>query len=213
MRLLDRTWIRVGGERYAGAGGTFGLATLRSRHLRIDDDLVVIDFEGKGGKRHVAEVSDPMLADALAEMDALPGYEVLKYRDEAGETVDVRSDDINAYIKLHAGDLYTAKDFRTWAATVMAASALDRLRDAPPGRGRVRAVAAACVDVAECLNNTPAVCRRSYIDPRVIDHYLEGRTISAVAPRSARPVRGQSSLEARVLALLRRPLDGDRTGD
>lgn len=134
VRLLDRTWIRVGGERYVASGGSYGLATLRSRHLRVQDDTVVIDFEAKGGKRQHAEVTDPVLARVVAEMDGLPGREVLKYRDMDGGLVDVRSGDINGYIQEHMGVAYTAKDFRTWAATVAAAVALDALDDRPPGR-------------------------------------------------------------------------------
>lgn len=209
VRLLDRTWIRVGGERYAKDAKTYGLATLRSRHLHIEGDLVVIDFEAKGGKRHTAEVRDALLARVVAEMDRLPGYEVLKYRGPGGALVDVRSADINAYIKAYMGHAYTAKDFRTWAATVAAAVALDAADDVPPGRRRERAVATACRIVSEQLNNTPAVCRRSYIDPRVIDHYLAGRTISNLGSADDLPRRpGQSRAERAVLGLLRRDTAG-----
>lgn len=205
VRLLDRTWIRVGGERYARGARTYGLATLRSRHLSIEDDTVVIDFEAKGGKRHTAEVEDARLARVLGEMDALPGYEVLKYRGPGGTLVDVRSSDINAYIKAHMGAAYTAKDFRTWAATVGAAVVLDDMDDVPQGRRRERAAATACRLVSEQLNNTPAVCRRSYIDPRVIDAYLEGLTISTPGVADGLPRRpGQSAGERAVVALLRR---------
>jgi len=205
VRLLDRTWIRVGGERYAQGARTYGLATLRSRHLTIEGDTVVIDFEAKGGKRQTAEVDDARLARVLEEMDALPGYEVLKYRGPDGGLVDVRSSDINAYIKERMGEAYTAKDFRTWAATVGTAVVLGDMDDVPPGRRRERATATACRVVAERLNNTPAVCRRSYIDPRVIDAYLEGVTISAPGVADGLPRRaGQSAPERAVVALLRR---------
>lgn len=204
VRLLDRTWIRVGGERYATGSGTYGLATLRSRHLTVEDDTVIIDFEAKGGKRHTAEVEDARLARVLEEMDALPGYEVLKYRDASGALVDVRSTDINAYIKSLMGEAYTAKDFRTWAATVGAAVVLDDMHDVPPGRRRERAAATACRLVAERLNNTPAVCRRSYIDPRVIDRYLDGVVISTPGLVDGIPRRrGRSAAERGTLALLR----------
>ncbi len=209
VRLLDRTWIRVGGERYARGAKTFGLATLRSRHLRVEDDVIVIDFEAKGGKRHTAEVQDARLARILEEMDGLPGHEVLKYRGTEGSPVDVRSSDINGYIKAHMGAEYTAKDFRTWAATVAAAVALDGMGHVAAGRPRERAAATACRLVAEQLNNTAAVCRRSYIDPRVIDHYLEGRTISTPGIADGLPRRaGRSAAERAVVALLRRD---DRT--
>jgi DNA topoisomerase-1 len=204
----------VGGERYAKGAKTFGLATLRSRHLTIEDDTIVIDFEAKGGKRHTAEVEDARLARVLEEMDALPGHEVLKYRGPDGGLVDVRSTDINAYIKRYMGVAYTAKDFRTWAATVAAAVTLDGMDDLSPGRRRERAAATACRLVAEQLNNTPAVCRRSYIDPRVIDHYLAGRTISSPGVADALPRRpGQSAAERAVVALLRSTAADDRPTD
>lgn len=208
VRLLDRSWIRVGGERYAEDARTYGLATLRSRHVEVAGDTIAIDFEAKGGKRHTAEVRDPVLAEVVSEMDDLPGYEVLSYRDADGAVVDVRSSDINAYIKRHTGHAYTAKDFRTWAATVAAAVALDGMDDVPLGRRRERAVATACRIVSEQLNNTPAVCRRSYIDPRVVAHYLDGRTVSGLATADELPRRpGQSTAERAVLALLHREAD------
>jgi DNA topoisomerase I len=210
VALLDNSWIRVGGERYAEENRTFGLATIRSRHVSVEDDLIVIDFEAKGGKRHHVEVEDRRLARLVQEMDQLPGYELLKYRDASGRLVDVRSADINAYIKEQMGEAYTAKDFRTWAGTVAAALALDARRDVPAGRKRERAVAAACREASEQLNNTPAVVRASYVDPRVIEHYMEGRTVSDIDP-DALPVReGQSDDERAVLALLRTPLDAER---
>jgi len=211
VALLDNTYIRVGGERYAEENRTFGLATLRSRHVDVEDDLIVIDFEAKGGKRHHVEVEDRRLARLVQEMDQLPGYELLKYRDADGALVDVRSPDINAYIKEQMGEAYTAKDFRTWAGTVVAARALDARADVPAGRARERAVAAACREAAEELNNTPAVVRASYVDPRVIEHYMEGRTVSDVDAASLPVRQGQSDDERAVLALLRTPLDADRT--
>lgn len=209
VRLLDRTGIRIGGERYADGAGTYGLATLRSRHLTVDGSGIVIDFTAKGGVDHRAEVDDARLARVVAEMDALPGYEVLKYRGEDGRLVDVTSRDINAYIKEHSGEEYTAKDFRTWAGTVSAALALDALRDVAHGRRRERAVATACRIAAEDLGNTPAVCRRSYIDPRVVEHYLAGLTVSDLDPGELPPAeRGRTRDERHVLALLRRPSPG-----
>jgi DNA topoisomerase-1 len=208
VQLLDRTLIRVGGEQYASANGTFGLATFRSRHLTIDDDLIVLEFEGKGGAAQHAEIESARLARVLEEMDDLPGYEVLKYRDGDGDVVDVRSEDVNAYIQEHMGEDFSAKDFRTWAATVAAAVALDEVGDVAGARRRQRAVAAVCRQAAELLGNTPAVVRANYIDPRVIDHFLDGRTISSLRDQVARRLeRGHSADELAVLALLRRGLE------
>ncbi len=211
VQLLDRTHIRVGSEQYAGANGTYGLATLRSRHVSIEDDTLVLDFEGKGGVGNHAEVTDARLVRAIAQMDALPGYEVFSYRDEHGEVADVRSADVNAYIKERMGEDFSAKDFRTWAGTVAAAVALDEVGPIDGARERRRAVARVCRLAAELLGNTPAVCRASYIDPRVIDHFLDGRTISTLRLTvEDRMDEGHTAEEIAVLALLGRGLE-DRT--
>jgi DNA topoisomerase-1 len=202
VRIIDRTGVRVGSEEYAESAGTYGVATLRSRHLTIDGDRLVLDFEGKGGVEQHVELRDRRLAAIVAEMDGLPGYDVLKYRDDSGEVVDVRSEDVNAYIKEHLGEEYSSKDFRTWAATVAAAVALDELEPAASDTARRRAVAGVCRAVSEILGNTPAVCRASYIDPRVIDRYLEGTTLSGLGLRRSAGAR-LSHQERAVLALLR----------
>ena len=208
VHLLDRTFIRVGGEEYAASSRTFGLVTFRSRHLTVEDDLIVLDFEGKGGADQHAEVESARLARVLQEMDDLPGYEVLKYRDGDGTVVDVRSEDVNAYIQEHAGEEFSAKDFRTWAGTVAAAVALDEVGPVEGARHRQRAVAGVCRQAAALLGNTPTVCRANYIDPRVIDHFLDGRTISSLRAEVERRLeRGRSPEEVAVLALLRRGLE------
>lgn len=208
VHLLDRTHIRVGSEEYADANKTYGLATLRSKHLTIDGDTLVLDFTGKSGVSHRSELRDARLATVLAEMDAMPGYEVLKYVDDDGRVVDVRSADINAYIKEHMGEDFSAKDFRTWTATVAAAVALDALEPLESETARKRAVAGVCKTVAGLLGNTPAVCRKSYIDPRVIERYTDGVTISALQEEVRDAVQhAHSTSELAVLALLRRELE------
>lgn len=208
VAVLDRTGVRIGCEEYARGNNTFGLATLRSRHLTLEGDRVILDFSGKAGARQRVELDDRRLAKTIAAMERLPGHEVFKYRGEDGEIVDVRSGDINDYIKTHMGEAFSAKDFRTWAATVAAAVALDQLDTATSGKARSRAVASVVRAVADLLGNTPAVCRSSYIDPRVIDHYLDGCTLSTLRePGSAARQRGRSAQEALVLALLRHGFD------
>ena len=202
VRIIDRTGVRVGSEEYAESAGTYGVATIRSRHLTIDGDTLVLDFKGKGGVEQHLELRDRRLASIVAEMDGMPGYEVLKYVDDAGEVVDVRSEDVNAYIKEHLGEDYSSKDFRTWAATVAAAIALDELEPAASETARRRAVAGVCRAVSEILGNTPAVCRASYIDPRVIDRYLEGTTLSGLGLAPGAGAR-LSHQEQAVLRLLR----------
>jgi DNA topoisomerase I len=203
--LLDRTHVRVGSERYAAENRTYGLATLRSNHVEVDGPTVRLRFRGKGGAEHDLRVDSSALARAIARMDALAGDEVLSYLDEDGETVDVRSSDINDWIKERMGGDFSAKDFRTWAGTVAAAVALDEVGTVDGDAKRRRAVAQVCRIAAGLLGNTPAVCRASYIDPRVIDHYLDGRTISSLADRVERELSdGHSAEELAVLALLRR---------
>jgi DNA topoisomerase I len=204
-RMLDRTFIRVGSEEYAAANSTYGLATMRSRHLTIEDDVVLLDFTGKGGKRREAELEDVQLAKILAEMDALPGYEVLKYRSDDGTVCAIRPADVNAYIEEQMGEDFTAKDFRTWAGTVAAALALDELGVVGDGRAQQKAVAGVCRVAANLLGNTPAVARASYINPRVIEHFLDGTTISKLRDEVER-VEGHSAQELAVLAVLRRGL-------
>lgn len=206
--LLNRTHMRVGSEQYAAENRTYGLATLRSRHVDVDGDTVRLRFRGKGGAEHDLEVESAALARAVARMDALPGDEVLSYVGEDGAAVDVRSSDVNAWIKERMGDDFTAKDFRTWTGTVAAAVALDEVGPVEGDAKRRRAVAQVCRIAAGLLGNTPAVCRASYIDPRVIDHYLDGRTISSLADRVERELTdGHSAQELAVLALLRRGFD------
>jgi DNA topoisomerase I len=208
VQILDRTRIRVGSEEYASRYRTYGLATLRSKHLSIEGDTLVLDFRGKGGVDHHAEITDARLARVVAEMDGLPGYEVFAYLDDDGDVVDVRSEDVNAYIKEHMGEDFSAKDFRTWAGTVAAAVALDEVGPIEGARERQRAVTRVCRIAAELLGNTPAVCRASYIDPRVIDHFLDGRTMSSLVGEIDRRLEdGHSAEELAVLALLRRGLE------
>jgi DNA topoisomerase-1 len=208
VAVLDRTHLRIGTEQYAEQNGTFGLATLRSRHLEVEGDTLVLDFKGKGGKRQRAELTDARLARVVAEMDDLPGYEVFSYLDEDGGVVDVRSEDVNLYIKEHAGEDFSAKDFRTWAGTVAAAVALAALDPVSTASARQRAVAGVVRTVADLLGNTPAVCRASYIDPRIIDAYHDGHTIATLA-QAVRDERSEDHTpqELAVLALLSRGLE------
>jgi len=212
VQILDRTRIRVGSEEYANRHQTYGLATLRSKHLTVDGDTLVLDFRGKGGIDHHVEITHARLAKVVAEMDGIPGYEVLSCRDDGGAPVDLRSEDVNAYIKEQMGEDFSAKDFRTWAGTVAAAVALDEVGPIDGARERQRAVTRVCRLAADLLGNTPAVCRASYIDPRVIDHFLDGRTISSLMGEIDQKLQnGHTAEEIAVLALLRRGLE-ERAG-
>ena len=185
--LLDRGLFRVGSERYATENGTFGLTTLKRRHVRIERGVAVFDYRAKGGKRHRIEIAGPELIPTLRALNARRGPPggLLGYR--AGrEWLGLGAEEINEHLREVAGCECSAKDFRTWNATVLAALALaERGEEATTKAARKRAVADACNRVAELLANTPAVCRRSYIDPRVFDRFDSGETIRPALRRIA----------------------------
>jgi DNA topoisomerase IB len=193
VRLLDRTLLRVGNERYARENSSFGLTTLRNRHARPDGrGGMRLSFRGKGGKQLEVSLSDRRLVRVIRKCQDLPGQRLFAYRDDDGDERPIESSDVNDYIRAATGDDFTAKDFRTWAATVLAAQELRRTDDVP----------AAVKAVAEQLGNTPAVCRRSYINPVVLTP-VAGRDHPHAAPVLTRP-SGLNGDERRVLALLRR---------
>jgi DNA topoisomerase IB len=181
VRLLDRGYFRIGSESYAERNNSYGLATLRKEHVRLEDGGVCFDYTAKGGKHRHVVVRDPQIEPVLRELKARrDGPELLAYRVGDGWR-DVRSTDVNEYLREMTGGRFTAKDFRTWHATVLAAVALSARTDVRPSMtARRRAMSSAIKDVAELLGNTPTVCRKSYIDPRVLDRYVEGATIAPI---------------------------------
>lgn len=182
VRLLDRASLRVGSESYARENGSFGLATLRRTHVRVRGDAISFDFHAKGGQRRVVEVQDAEAAPVIRTLKRRRGggVELLAFR-EHGRWRDIRSSDVNAYVKELGGDGFSAKDFRTWHGTVVAAVSLALAEGEPTTVTQRRRLAAAAMrDVAEFLGNTPAVARTSYVDPRIVDRFDEGRTIRAV---------------------------------
>lgn len=185
VALLDLGCFRIGGEDYAADNGTFGLATLRRRHVRLNRGTrLVFDYESKGGKRHVQVVADRRLYRLVQELKEREGggHELLAYRNGEG-WADLRSSDINAYLKELAGDDFSAKDFRTWNGTVLAAVSL-ALEEPPRSEAaRRRAISRATARAAELLGNTPAVARSAYVDPRVVDRFRRGATVRPVLDR------------------------------
>ena len=204
LRMLDLGFFRVGSESYTEENGSYGLATLRRTHVHVRGDEVTFDFAAKGGKRLVQTIKDDELARltrALLRRDG-GGRELLAYR-EHGTWRDVRSDDVNDYLKELADEDVSAKDFRTWHATVLAAARLAAVeQELTSVTSRKRAVSAVVKDVADALGNTPAVCRASYIDPRVIDRFMNGETIELPAGGDLRDDRVRARIEAAVLDLL-----------
>lgn len=177
-RLMNAAYFRVGDERYAKQNKTYGIATLRRKHLKIEGDTVIFEYTGKWGQEHRKAVTDPRIRRVVEECVDLPGYEVFKYVDESGEVRDVKSRDLNAYIKEVMGDEFTAKDFRTWAGTLIAAVTLARLGLAEKPQQAEKNVLSAVDAVAHRLGNTRDIARASYISPRVIDHYMEGSVVA-----------------------------------
>jgi DNA topoisomerase IB len=206
-RLLDVGLFRIGGEEYAEDGGGLGLATLCRQHVTISTRQMVFDYPAKGGVRRVHRIEDPLSMQLVRVLKRRRsgGPHLLSYRNGAGWS-DVRSDEINEYLKRYMGEDYSAKDFRTWNATLLAAVALATAPQARSATARRRTINDAVRGVALLLGNTPAVARRSYIDPRVFDRYLSGHTI-APALASAEDLqwtgdRTRRRLERAVLELL-----------
>ena len=182
-RLVNAAYFRVGDERYAKKNKTYGITTLRRKHLSIEGDEMVFEYRGKWGQMHRKCVADRKLREIVEECAALPGYEIFKYHDEGGELKDVKARDLNAYIKEVMGDEFSAKDFRTWAGTLIAALKLAELGASEDEKLANRNVLRAIDAVAERLGNTRDIARTSYVSPRVIDHYLEVSVIARQAER------------------------------
>jgi DNA topoisomerase IB len=207
-RLLDLGFFRIGTEDYAEQNQTYGLATIQKRHVKLSGDTVTFDYIAKSGKHRIQSVVDPAVTDVVASLKRRRGggVELLAYRRDS-RWVDVKSADINTWIKERSGGDFSAKDFRTWSATVLAAVGLAVSTEARSATAQKRAVTRAVTEVARYLGNTPAVCRASYIDPRIIDRYGEGRTIrDALDHLGEGALPGQLStqgpIEAAVLDLL-----------
>ena len=205
VRLLDLGFFRIGSEDYAERNESYGLTTMLREHVTVADDELIFDFPAKSGQRRVQAIADEQ---ALAVVAALKrrraGSQLLAYREDGGWR-ELDADEVNAYLKRHAGDAFTAKDFRTWNATVLAAVALAGSEATKPA-AREREVKKAVKTVAAYLGNTPAVCRASYIDPRVLDRFHAGVTIAAALDRRAaadlsKP-RVRTRVERAVLELL-----------
>src|SRR5215211_1328335 len=177
-RLMNAAYFRVGAERYARKYRTYGIATLRRKHLHMEGDTMTFEYTGKWGQVHRKAVTDARLRRIGEECAALPGYEIFKYRDDSGEIRGVKARDLNAYVKEVMGEEFTPKDFRTWAGTLIAAVKLAELGIAEETKQAENNVLAAVDDVARRLGNTRDIARASYISPRVIDHYMEGSVIA-----------------------------------
>ena len=215
VRLLDLGFFRIGGEQYAAENSSYGLATLLKEHVSVNrEGEITLEFPGKSGKLWQRTLAEPEVCDVVAALKRRRsgGDELLAFKDDAGQWVDVKSTDINGYLREATGGEDTAKDFRTWSATVLAAIGLAVSTHAESPTARKRAVTRVVKEVADKLGNTPAVCRSSYIDPRVIDLYDDGVTIARdLEVLGEDALHGspafQGPIEDAVLRLLRTPAE------
>ncbi len=211
VRLLETTLARVGNEEYAKSNKSFGLTTLRNRHVRVKGARLTFDFRGKSGVQHHIDLHDARLARLVKKLQDLPGQDVFQYVDETGERHGVGSEDVNAYLREISGEEITAKDFRTWAATNLAALALRELQAFDTRAAAKRNVVQAVEAVSKLLGNTPAICRKCYIHPAIFDGYLDGTLVDGLRQRAeetlAEPESGLSAEEVSVLAFLSQRLE------
>jgi len=210
VRLLETTLIRVGNDEYARQNHSYGLTTMRNQHVKVHGSEIEFAFRGKSGKYHRIHLQDRRMARILRHCQDLPGQELFGYRDASGEVRHLGSQDVNEYLRDIAGENYTAKDFRTWIGTVLAALAFRELEAVTSPRQAKRNVGKVIESVSKILGNTPAICRKCYVHPEIINAYLAGNTLQTLSQRIEENL-GESltrlaPVEAAVLALLQQRL-------
>ncbi len=206
VRLLETTLIRVGNDEYASANGSYGLTTLRNKHAKVQGHRISFHFKGKSGKKHCIDVQDRTLAKLVRRCQELPGQELFGYLDDDGKPHDVTSGDVNRYLQEIVGEEFSAKDFRTWAGTVLAATAVRELEPCQSQRHAKSQIKRAVEAVATMLGNTPTVCRKCYIHPEILECYTTGLTIAASRPNGKLTRAGLRQEETAVMKLLRQRL-------
>jgi DNA topoisomerase I len=180
IELMERTLIRIGNREYTVANGSFGLTTLRDRHADVTGGRIIFNFRGKSGKPHRIEVADRRLARLVRKSQEIPGFHLFQWVDEEGGRHEIESADVNAYLQRLTGEGFTAKDFRTWGATVAAASGLCELPACLKKTEAKRNVSAVIKEVAQRLGNTPTLCRKAYVHPAIPQTYLEGTLLEGM---------------------------------
>ncbi|MDQ3120539.1 MAG: DNA topoisomerase IB [Verrucomicrobiota bacterium] len=214
LSIMQRTFIRIGNEEYARDNKSFGLTTMRNRHVDVKGTKLRFTFKGKSGVSHELDVDDRRLARIVRKMEDLPGQEIFAYVDEEGAARDVKSQDVNDYLREISGDDFTAKDFRTWAGTVLAAVALHAHEQAETEAAAKKNVKAAITAVSKILGNTPAICRKCYVHPAVLEAYITGSPIEGLKQRMEGQIEEKlnylRSEEAAVMSFLQAKLaDGE----
>lgn len=213
ISIMERTFIRVGNEEYTRTNKSYGLTTMRNKHAAVKGAKVQFTFRGKSGVEHQLAIADRRLARIVKKVQDLPGQELFGYVDDDGEVHDVKSQDVNDYLKEITGEDFTAKDFRTWAGTVLAAVALNAV-DAFENKTQAKKnVKAAITAVSKILGNTPAVCRKCYVHPAVLETYLSGGMIDGLRRKTeqalADNLQDLRSVEAAVMSFLQARLAGE----
>lgn len=210
VKLLEVSLIRIGNEEYAKANQSFGLTTMRNRHVAVEGSTLRFQFCGKGGKKHNIEVSDRRLATIVSKCQELPGQRLFEYEGADGKTVEIGSEDVNEYLQSISNQPFTAKDFRTWAGTVLAAIALRQMEEVDSEAAAKKNVVKAVEAVSRLLGNTAAICRKCYIHPAVISRYMDGTLAQMLKVKAdseiSRHLHDLKPEEAAVLALLRQEL-------
>jgi DNA topoisomerase I len=215
VSLLEKTLIRVGNAEYAEKNKSYGLTTMRRKHVAIGRGVLRFDFTGKSGKQWKLQVGDKRIVAIVKRCAEIPGHELFKYLDDDGTSRTVDSADVNGYIKEATGEDFSAKDFRTWAGTVLAALALAEFKKYDSHAEAKRNVVAAIEKVAKQLGNTPAICRKSYVHPEILSAYMSGDLVKMIDARIAQKFRRQfadlTADEIMVLAFLHRRLEAMKT--
>ena len=210
VRLLETTLIRVGNDEYAKQNESFGLTTMRDKHVEVNGSKIEFEFKGKSGIKHEIDLEDSRLARIVKECQDLPGFELFQYLDEDRNVRDIGSADVNEYLRDITGQDFTAKDFRTWAGTVLAATALREFESFRSQRQANKNIVAAVESVAKKLGNTKAVCRKCYIHPAILNSYLDGSLVQTlkthVERKLSRPLHNLRPEEGAVLGLLQQRL-------
>lgn len=213
VSLLEKTLIRVGNDEYAKSNSHFGLTTIRDHHAKVAGGNITFRFVGKSGVKREVDLESPVLARIVKKCQDLPGQELFAYVDGDGKPRDVKSSDVNQYLREIAGDEFTAKDFRTWAGTVLAATALREFEAFDSQSQAKKNIVGAIERVAQRLGNTRSVCRKCYVHPAILESYMDGTMVRTIQKRADSEMKHLSRLpaaEAAVLALLQRQLKRTR---
>lgn len=210
VRLLETTLIRIGNEDYARTNHSYGLTTMQDRHVKVRGETVTFTFRGKSGKNHVIDVQNRKLAGIVRKCRDLPGYELFQYPDGQGNVVNVSSSDVNDYLREITKAEFTAKDFRTWSGTVLAARALQEFETFNSQKQAKQNMLQAIEAVARMLGNTPAICRKCYVHPIILDTYLDGSLVDQLKKKAekklATEIKSLRPEEAAVLMLIQQTL-------